>query len=154
MGLISRLYNFVSGTVIDSEQVDAEFNQILAVLNGGIDSANVTDGSLALADLSTTTKNSFLKLSTVADKKEAFGFYGSGSVGSWGATTTVTGAIPHGLAANPGTVHLQPTAGDTGAQDITAVVVSTDTTNINYRLISHGGALSFPGVGIYWRAIA
>jgi hypothetical protein len=28
MGLISRLYNFVSGTVIDSEQVDAELNQI------------------------------------------------------------------------------------------------------------------------------
>jgi hypothetical protein len=123
MGLISRLYNFVSGTVIDSEQVDAEFNQILAVLNGGIDSANVTDGSLALADLATATKNSFLKLSTVADKKEAFGFYGSGR---WevGGHYDRDGRHSARSGCHPGTVHLQPTAGDTGAQDITAVVVS------------------------------
>jgi hypothetical protein len=154
MGLISRLYNFVSGTVIDSEQVDAELNQIHAVLNGGIDSANVTDGSLALADLSTTTKNSFLKLSTVADRKEAFGVYGSGSVGSWGGTATVTGAIPHGLGTTPVNAQLTPTAGDTNAQNIAAMVISLDGTNINYRLISNGGNLSSPGVSIYWRAIA
>jgi hypothetical protein len=152
MGLISRLYNFVSGTVIDSEQVDAELNQIHAVLNGGIDSANVTDGSLALADLATATKNSFLKLNTVADRKEAFGFYAS--VPSWGGTAAVAGAIPHGLGTTPVHAQLTPTAGDTSTQNISAMVVSLDGTNINYRLVSNGGVLSAPGVWIYWRAIA
>jgi hypothetical protein len=137
MGLISRLYNFVSGTVIDSEQVDAELNQIHAVLNGG---------------LATATKNSFLKLNTVADRKEAFGFYAS--VPSWGGTAAVAGAIPHGLGTTPVHAQLTPTAGDTSTQNISAMVVSLDGTNINYRLVSNGGVLSAPGVWIYWRAIA
>lgn len=42
MGLISRLYDFINVTqTADAEQVDAEFNQILGVLNGNIDNSNI-----------------------------------------------------------------------------------------------------------------
>jgi hypothetical protein len=37
----TRQHNFTEGTVIDSEQVDSEFNAVQAVINGNIDVDNV-----------------------------------------------------------------------------------------------------------------
>jgi hypothetical protein len=41
MGLISRLYNFANGATADAEQVDAELDQVLTLVNGNIENANV-----------------------------------------------------------------------------------------------------------------
>jgi hypothetical protein len=146
VGVISRLYNFVVGTTIDSEQVDAEFNQILAVLNGSIDPAN----------LSAASKNTFLKLASAADKKEAFGFYDNAArSGGWGADTTSrarsrTGWAPprhRFIAGAP-----PATTGGAGPRPWCQRDTRTSTT---VKLIARGRRqLNFPGVGIYWRAIA
>lgn len=49
MGVISRLYTFVNGAgnKIDATQVNAELNQILGVLNGNVDNANLAAGAAA-----------------------------------------------------------------------------------------------------------
>lgn len=104
------------------------------------------------AKLAADALNGYLKLNTQADRKAAFGIFAS--VPSWGATAAVSGTFAHGLGAVPAAVLLTPTAGDTNAQNISAMVVSTDATNVTYRLTSQGGALSAPGVQIHWMAIA
>lgn len=48
MGFVSRIYNFVNGTSADADQVDAEFDNIIATLNGNIDNANIS-GSASIA---------------------------------------------------------------------------------------------------------
>jgi hypothetical protein len=151
MGLISRLYNFVSGTVIDSEQVDAELNQILAVLNGGIDSANVTDGSLALADLATATKNSFLKLATVADKKIAFGSYFEPA--GWSGTDHRTDSISHGLGSTPSVVLLTAGAID-GTTPTVVSLTGKAASTFSYYVASADGSVHATGTIIDWIAIS
>lgn len=47
MGLISRLVNFVTGTTISSSEVNGEYDQILGVLNGNIDTDNI--GTVAIS---------------------------------------------------------------------------------------------------------
>lgn len=51
MGLISRLYNFVSGGAIYSSEINAEYDQILAVLNGNIDGANIASSAVTESKL-------------------------------------------------------------------------------------------------------
>lgn len=41
MGLANRLYNFVARRTVKSAEVNAEINQILGILNGGIENSNV-----------------------------------------------------------------------------------------------------------------
>lgn len=145
MGLISRLFNFTVGTAIDSEQVDAELNQILGVLNGSIDPAN----------LSAASKNTFLKLATVADRKEAFGVYDDGA--SWGLTPAHFYTIPHGLGTTPSFVWVTATTGNIVgdvAGVICASLYSKDATNIVVKAQTLSGTnANFPGVQIHWRAI-
>lgn len=45
MGLITRLYNFIAGETIEPSQVNAEFNQILNLLNGNIENNNINAGA-------------------------------------------------------------------------------------------------------------
>lgn len=59
MGLITRLYNFANGAVADAEQVDAELDQILTLVNGNIENVNIK----ATAAISGTK----LKVDTAAD---------------------------------------------------------------------------------------
>jgi hypothetical protein len=42
----TRQHNFTEGTVIDSEQMDGEFNAVQAVINGNIDTDNIADGAI------------------------------------------------------------------------------------------------------------
>lgn len=53
--VVSRLYNFQPDTPAQSEQVDAEFDNIISAINGNINSENITDGGIATADLATAS---------------------------------------------------------------------------------------------------
>ena len=50
MGLISRLYNWVSGTISSSE-VNAEFDQVLTLVNGNLDSNNLAADAVGTSDI-------------------------------------------------------------------------------------------------------
>lgn len=53
---VSRLYNFQSGTKIQSSQVNAEFNNIIAVINGNLDGqTNIAQGAIATGNLATAS---------------------------------------------------------------------------------------------------
>lgn len=56
MGVISRLYTFVNGAgnKIDAPQVNAELDQILGVLNGNIEAANIKDAVVTSQKLKPT----------------------------------------------------------------------------------------------------
>lgn len=41
MGLISRSFDFVNGTVADAEQVDTDLNKVYTLVNGNLDNANI-----------------------------------------------------------------------------------------------------------------
>lgn len=149
MGIINRLFNFTPGTAIDSEQVDAELNQIVGLTSGNLDLTNVA----------TALKNAFLKLAVAADRKIAFGLDANAPAGaSWGISPETTGVIAHGLGATPSYVFL--TAGTavstaSGASVVAASVVSVDGTNINYKLRTvDGGNCNFPAVKLYWAAVS
>lgn len=147
MSTISRLYNFVLGTVIDSEQVDAELDQLVNKINGSIDYDN----------LSTDSKNRFMKLLSVADRKEAFGVDDNGGA-TWGLSAERTFNIPHGLGTTPTNVQLTgETANSTASTEDPTVVslVSADATNIRVKQRTiYGGNCNFPGAPVHWRAIA
>lgn len=51
---LTRLYDFQDGTKAYSSQIDEEYNQILNVLNGNIESDNIKDGSITLKKLQET----------------------------------------------------------------------------------------------------
>lgn len=46
MGQITRLYNFTPGQVMYAAQFNAEFNQILNVVNGNIETINISDDAV------------------------------------------------------------------------------------------------------------
>jgi hypothetical protein len=146
VAVISRLYNFVVGTTIDSEQVDAEFNQILGVLNGSIDPAN----------LSAASKNTFLKLASAADRKVVWGSSDNGGA-SWGLTPDRVFNIAHGQGVSPqwwiawGTVASSTASG----QDPTVVSrISEDATNLTVKQSTlYRGNCNFPGAPVYWIGI-
>jgi len=48
MGLLSRLYNFISGGTIRSSEVNAELNQILNLSNGNLGQNNLADNCGAI----------------------------------------------------------------------------------------------------------
>lgn len=50
-GTISRLYDFEPGTKAEADKVDAEFDNIIATVNGNLDSDNFADGAIATADI-------------------------------------------------------------------------------------------------------
>jgi hypothetical protein len=144
VGVISRLYNFVVGTTIDSEQVDAEFNQILGVLDGSIDPAN----------LSAASKNLFVKLATAGDHKEAFGVFDDGL--SWGLTAEHVYTIPHGLGTTPAQVSLTATTGNTTGGTTDSVIVNLQSVNATNLVVKARAVLgngNFPSVAIHWRAV-
>jgi hypothetical protein len=146
VGVISRLYNFVTGTTIDSEQVDAEFNQILAVLNGSIDPAN----------LSAASKNTFLKLASAADRKVVWGT-SDNSGASWGLTADRDFNIAHGQGVAPqwwiawGTTAISTAS---GADPTVVSRLSDDATNLRVRQSTlYRGTCNFAGANVYWIGI-
>lgn len=51
MGTLSRLYDFQPETVIKSQEVDDEINQIIAEINGNIDTVNIADLAITAAKI-------------------------------------------------------------------------------------------------------
>lgn len=51
MSLLTRLYNFTANQVMRASQFNAEYNQILNVINGNIDNDNIADNSVDAAKL-------------------------------------------------------------------------------------------------------
>jgi hypothetical protein len=143
MAIPTDPYNFVPGTTADADQVDARFLPLYTELAGNLD----------LTNLSTPTKNGFLKLATVADRKVAFG---SISTGGFGGNTTLTGTINHGLGLTPVLVLLTPGDIATFAGSNSAVAASAaafNSTNFSYRLSTANNSGTNFGTNIYWLAI-
>jgi hypothetical protein len=159
MGVISRLYNFVAGTPAVADQVDAEFDQILGVLNGNVDAANLAAGAVTIPKLATAVLNNFPKLATSADRKIAFGGpYDDGA--SWGVAPERLLDVPHGVAGGVTPVWAMaiatPAASTASATDPVGVSgpVLMNTSIIRFRLRTlQGGNCNFPGVSVYWIAI-
>jgi len=53
--VLSRLYDFQSGTPAESDQVNAELDNILSGINGNLNSDNFLDGGIATADIATAS---------------------------------------------------------------------------------------------------
>lgn len=135
MGLIARLFNFTAGTTVDSAQVNAEFNQILGLLNGNVDSANLKDGSVDVVDLTVAAKNNFLKLAAAADVKASFGNFTLGFTGT--GVPSVSGNIAHGLGAVPARILIAQRASTGDAVFGVAYAKTKDGTNF----VANGVAL-------------
>lgn len=83
MGLVTRAYDFVNGTVADGDQVDTELNTLFTLVNGNIDNQNIKPaagidgsklasgsvGTTQLADLS--VDNNKLKYDAAVDGNRA-----------------------------------------------------------------------------------
>jgi hypothetical protein len=143
MAIPTDPYNFVPGTTADADQVDARFLPLYTELAGNID----------LTNLSTPTKNGFLKLATVADRKVAFG---SLATAGWGGGTTFTGGVTHALGVTPAVVLL--TAGDIATfagsnSAVAASAASLTSTTFAFRLSTANNSGTNLGTNLYWLAI-
>jgi hypothetical protein len=57
MGTLSRLYDFTPETVIRSQEVDDEYNQIINEINGNIDTVNIKDLAITAAKIASLAVN-------------------------------------------------------------------------------------------------
>ena len=105
-GTVSRIYDFQPHTKAQAEQVDAELDNLLATINGNIDSVNLNSAAVATANLATA--------SVTHAKMGPLGHQVSGSSGNYERASAVEGLITN-LTANitvvtrPVWVGLQPT---------------------------------------------
>lgn len=156
MGVISRLYNFVAGTPIVADQVDAEFDQILGVLNGNVDAANIANGTVGKAELATDALNNFLKLAVAGDRKIVWGSSDNGGA-SWGLAADRVFNIAHGQGVAPQAwIAWGGVANSTAStQDPTVVSrISDDSTNLQVKQSTLlRGTCNFPGAPVYWIGI-
>lgn len=51
MGLVSKPYTFSNATVADATQVNSDLDTLYTLVNGNIESANITDGTIVDADM-------------------------------------------------------------------------------------------------------
>lgn len=129
----------------EDPKVHDALQQIQTVVNGQLDSSNVT----------TATMNTWLKLLAAADRKISFG---TGSVSWPGATSLVTIEVAHGLGVIPVWANAIVTGGSI-ADGISATNLSlNDATNIAFRLSANTYSPGFqPGAAssttIVWVAI-
>lgn len=154
MGVISRLYNFVAGTPAVADQVDAEFDQILGVLNGNVDAANLAAGGVTKAKLATDALNNFLKLASTGDHKIAFGV---STLSFPGSSQSSQATIPHGLGATPVAWLALSVAPSGNIADAVVINETQSPTSTNFfpsgRTVS--GASVGPGnLSFYWIAIS
>lgn len=127
--------------------------ELQAILTGNIDSANIADGSIALGDLAAATKNSFLKLLTVGDRKVAFG---SANGATAVAGNLISGTIAHGLGVTPVFAIAQIVDGSSiGAVNAVCTGVKVfDATNLTFYFQGINSASVTGGaVNFFWLAI-
>lgn len=156
MGAIARLKDFVAGTPAVADEVDAEFNQIIAVLTGNVDAANLANGGVTKVKLAPDSLNAFLKLHAAADKKWAFG--GPINDGAaWGGIPDHTQTIAHGLPSTPTWWIAWASVANSTASATDPVMcsrISEDATNLVVKLrTGMGGNCNLPGVAVSWAAI-
>lgn len=92
---VSRVTDFEAGTPAEAEEVDAELDNILAAINGNLDGANITNGSIATNDLATASVTT-AKINDGAvtrTKLEAVGQQISSSSGTFHLASNVEAAV-------------------------------------------------------------
>jgi hypothetical protein len=145
VGVISRLYDFVAGHADRRRSGRSELNQILGVLNGNIDQANLKNGEVTYAKLAAATQNAFLKLLVSADKKVSFGTWTASGFGSTGDYKTSSN-IAHGLPNTPDRVLITQRDSSVDGSGNNAVGVAfcktKDATNITIRAFSVASAIA------------
>jgi hypothetical protein len=139
------------------EETDLQ-NAVQAILNefnGNIDSANLKDGGIALADLATAVLNNFLKLVVGADRKLAFR---AEAPGAWGTVVQRDWTIAHGMGLTPIVAFAieAPIATSLSGGVLIPVIVglvSKDATNLTFRGRTGDGGTTNNANATYWMAI-
>lgn len=155
MGLISPTRESASqprgGEELDVTNV---LTAILNVLNGNVDAANITDGSITNAELAAAAKNLFPQLVSAADRKINFG---SGAFPSFANTKHATQTQAHGLGRTPVAAFVLPqyidvSSGSAAQSAIAVSYTSFDATNLVIRGSIVDG-VSNNAAGYLWLAI-
>lgn len=123
---------------------------------GPITSADITDGTIAIADLSAAAQNNWLKLGTATGKSIKWGV---ADIGGWGLTPMTTFSVPHGLGVSPTHAWGNTDVGNTGGDGTDIILWSWqdtkwDATNFYIKCATRsGGNANFPGVNFVWTAL-
>lgn len=129
----------------DATEVMANFNAILAAVNGGLDITNVA----------TALANTFLKLTAAGDRHLAFG---TAAPGAWGTVAQRDWTVSHGMGLTPTVAFAieAPIATVSSAGVLLPVIValvSKDGTNLTFRGRTADGANTNNANAVYWVAI-
>lgn len=141
-------YTLTNGQPNDATEVMANFNAIVAEVNGGLD----------LTNMDSSVGNSFLRLLTSANRKAAFGTFATSAFDAAANMSRATGTFAHGLGSSPvivlGTCGSIADSAHAGAENApTFAPVSWDATNVSY-VCTLGGGTSNNSTDVYWFAIA
>jgi hypothetical protein len=123
MAVLARLYDFIPGGLIQSSQVDSEFNQIINLLSGG-----------------STDKDALIKYSHASDAPLRIDQLGAGLLAEWKASGTQKARINN--AGGFQTVHQFISTLSTGTKPID-VTSTTLCTNLNADLVDGIEGASF-----------
>lgn len=151
---VQALPSIGSPNSTEDVKVRSCLSEIQTIINGNIDAANVTNGSLGLTDLSTAAGNTWVKLASAANVKV---IYGLTATGGFGGSASLEGSVSFGTTFGSNPVVLLITGIiATFAAETSAIAISTNavtTTGCTWKARIANQSPSNNSTSLWWLAI-
>lgn len=148
---IVTLTTILNGTLADASIVMANFNAIIAQVNGNLDATNLANSAVTNAKLDSSLQGPLVLTAGVAKKINK----GTASV-SFSASASGSVTFAHGLGSVPGQVILTAYASLTaaaGSKVMAASTLTVDATNIQINVRNVAGVSITETINVAWMAI-
>jgi len=148
---IVTLTTILNGTLADASIVMANFNAIIAQVNGNLDSNNIANGVVTNAKLAPAIQGPLVLTSGVSKKSNR----GVAST-AFSAQSVVTFSFAHGLGSAPAEVYLTAYASLTaaaGSRVMHASTVTVDATNVQVEVRNVAGVSITETINIAWLVV-